>query len=355
MRVRRLWAFPEEREIAKTRRSLGATLLLRDDQALSNSQILQGWVRSAMKTKAKRWVKLDVNRVLIAMVIVVAGGMASELRAQQASGNSAAQVGPFPPLPPAQQAQLDQILLEWQKQSQSTKTLECNFTRWHYDLMAAPENVHAHKARGVVKYASPDKGVFKVDSMLFFKGMEGGKPTYGPIPNKFGEWWVCNGVELIEYDRDSEECTVTRLPPEMQGKQIFNSPLPFVFNLDAEQIKQRYFLNLKPSPKPNTYLIEAFPKLQADRAQYKMVQVVLNANFEPDTLLMYAPNFHPKLAPQWDHYEFADTKRNKITARLQQLFMNNFIPKKPPASWTIKQEVLPPAQVAGQSGETQNR
>ena len=214
-----------------------------------------------------------------------------------------------------------------------------------------PLEIHAHKATGEIKYANPDKGLFRVDSIMFYKGMKEGKPQYGPNPNKFGEYWVCNGRELIEYDREAKQCNVQALPPNMQGTQIFNSPLPFVFNLDAEKIKQRYWVKLMKSPKPNTYLVQAWPKLQEDRAQYKMVQVVLSAGFEPEVLLMYAPNFDQKLAPQWDHYEFTSVKRNALGASFKQ-FMNNFIPQKPPASWKItREDFLPPQIAQGQNGQ----
>lgn len=271
------------------------------------------------------------------------------MQGQQAGGQAAQAAAPaqqpFPPLTPQQQAQLDQVLLAWQAQSQGTKTLECKFQRWHFDLMAAPAGIHAHKAEGEIKYAKPDKGLFRVDSMMFYKGMVAGKPQFGPNPKAFGEYWVCNGVELIEYDRAEEQCNVKTLPPDMQGTEIFNSPLPFVFNLDAAKIKQRYWVLLKQSPKPNTFLIQAWPKLQEDRAQYKMVQVVLSATFEPEVLIMYAPNFHEKLAPQWDHYEFSDVKRNAALASVRD-FMGNFIPKKPPATWKITREPLLPPQIA---------
>ena len=49
---------------------------------------------------------------------------------------------------------------------------------------------------------------------------------------------------------------------------------------------------------------------------------------------MYAPNFDPKTAPKWDHYEFADVNRNAIGAGFQK-FLGNFIPEKPPANWKI--------------------
>ena len=264
----------------------------------------------------------------------------------QAANQAAAPAGqPFPALTPQQQAQLDQVLKAWESKSQATNTLECKFERWHFDLMAAPAGVHAHKATGEIKYANPDKGLFRVDSMMFYKGMQEGKPQYGPNPNEYGEYWVCNGVELIEYERGKKKCNVQSLPPNMQGTQIFNSPLPFVFNLDAAKIKQRYWVKLMQSPKPNTFLIQAWPKLQEDRAQYKMVQVVLSADFEPEVLLMYAPNFDRKLAPQWDHYEFSDVKRNAIGAEIKQ-FMGNFIPKQPPKDWEITRQTFLPPQIA---------
>ncbi len=139
------------------------------------------------------------------------------------------------------------ISVDWQKQSQGTKTLDCKFKRWHYDINGAGKNIHATKAEGVIRYAAPDKGLFRVDSLVFYKGMVGDNPQYEAIPGRFGEHWVCNGKQLIEMDASKEECEIQDLPPEMQGKQIFNSPLPFVFNLDAQQIMQRYWVRLRPN------------------------------------------------------------------------------------------------------------
>ena len=94
-------------------------------------------------------------------------------------------------------------------------------------------------------------------------------------------------------------------------------------------------------------LIEAWPKRQEDRAQYKLVQIALDANtFLPRALLMYAPNFHAKNAPKWDHYEFRESKRNAIGAGFQR-FLGNFIPQKPPADWKIIQNNLSPGPTPG--------
>ena len=207
----------------------------------------------------------------------------------------AAPTAPFQPLEPAEMAQLQQLLQAWEQQSQGTKTLECRFKRWHYDMFAAPAGVHATKAEGIIKYAAPDKGLFRVDDLVFFTEMAGNKPQYKAQPGQFGEHWVCNGQQLIEFDRSKKECRIQDLPANLQGQQIINSPLPFVFNLDAQRIQQRYWVRQVQAPKPGLVLIEAWPKLQEDRAQYKLVQIALDAtSYLPQALLMYAPTSTPK-------------------------------------------------------------
>lgn len=277
-------------------------------------------------------------RLTLVTLVVLLGSLTGSAQQNQAGQQ------PFPPVSPAAQANLQEVLLKWEQQSQSMKTLECRFMRWHYDNFAAPDNVPATKAGGIIKYASPDKGLFQTEELVFYKGIDPQtqKPMYEGQPNQFGEYWVCNGKELIEFNRSKQECTIQSLPPDMQGKNIVNGPLPFVFNLNAKQIQERYWVRQVASPNPEIIVVEAWPKLQELRAQYKLVQIALDtATYQPHALLMYAPNFHPKNAPKWDHYEFKDIKRNAVTAGFQQKFLGNFIPNAPPKSWKIHRQQFP--------------
>lgn len=262
---------------------------------------------------------------------------------QQTAAAANLNAAPFPPLDAAAQAQLNAMLKAWETQSKGTRTLECQFQRWHYDLIAAPAGIFVKKSRGVIKYATPDRGLFKVEQVLTYDGMKEGKPQHTEKPNLFGEHWVCNGEELLEFDHKDKECHIQQLPPEMRGKQIFESPLPFVFNLDAAQIVQRYWVRQVKAPKPGMILVEAYPKRQEDRSQYKLVQIALNEKtFLPEALLMYAPNFDIKTAAQWDHYEFTNVQRNSIAAGLLDRFRNTFINEKPPSDWTVFQDTYRP-------------
>ncbi len=279
------------------------------------------------------------------------------MQQQQAAGQQATPPDgqPFPALDQAAFTRLQQILTAWEGQSKGTNTLECKFKVWHFDSFAAPAGVHATLGEGVIRYAAPDKGLFRVDRKVFYSGMKPDdgsgtpKPEYAEQPGQYGEHWVCNGKELIEFDRGNKECKIQQLPPNMQGTQIFNSPLPFVFNLDARQIQERYWVREVPSPDQATIMLEAWPKRQVDRAQYKVVQIALDTStFAPKMLRLFAPNFDAALAPKWDHYQFDDVKRNTIGAGMQ-MFIKSFIDEKPPADFKVLRDMYQPPLDEGEA------
>lgn len=275
------------------------------------------------------------------------------MRQQAANGgnptaaNQAAEAAPFAPLSAQQEAELNKMLEAWEVQSKRIQRLEAKFVRWHYDISEAPQGTHATWARGEIRYAAPDKGMFKVNELKFFQGMVEGKPQYESIDGTFGEYWVCNGQQLFDFDRSKQVCTIQDIPPEMQGSQIFESPLPFVFNLDAQRIRQRYWVRLGAMPEQGPYLVEAWPKRQEDRAQYRLVQIVIDRKtFLPQGLRLYPPNFDPQTAPNFDHYEFSDVKQNSLIGGLKE-FVDKFI-EKPDSSWTvIRERWQPPGEKDG--------
>jgi len=278
-------------------------------------------------------------------------------QAQQAQG-AANNVAPFV-LTPQEQAVLDQFLTAWETQSKGTKRLEAKFRRWHFDLLAAPAGVHSTWAEGVIKYGAPDKGLFRVDQLKFFDGIVEGKPTYTSSEDQFGEHWVCNGEELLEFDHSQKVCKIQQLPPDLRGKDIFESPLPFVFNLNAAKIKNRYWIR-QIEAQPGIMVIEAYPKFQNDRAQYKFVRVVIDGKtFLPQALILYGPNFHPTTAPGYDHYEFMNVERNSLSSGVAS-WVQLFINQRPPADWKVIREtyrpdpqLMPqvPPQIAQPSGQ----
>ena len=154
-------------------------------------------------------------RLALASWLVILGSLAGSAQQNQLGQQ------PFPTLSPEAKAQLQQVLKRWEQQSQSMKTLECQFNRWSYDNFAAPTNVPASKAAGIIKYASPDKGLFKTDQLVFFGGLDPqGQPIFKPQTNQYGEYWICNGTQLIAFDRSKQECTIQELPENMRGRTL---------------------------------------------------------------------------------------------------------------------------------------
>jgi TIGR03009 family protein len=284
----------------------------------------------------------------------------SQQTAQAASGQPQPQgeagQAAAPPfvLTPPEQAELGKLLAAWEQQSSGTKRLEAKFRRWHFDPISAPAGTHATWAEGIIKYGAPDQGLFRVDQLKFFSGIVEGKTTYKAVEGQFGEHWVCNGQELMEFDRSKEECRIQQLPPELQGKEILESPLPFVFNLNAARIHERYWVRRIEGP-AGVYVIEAHPKRQVDRAQYKFVRIVISdQTFLPQALILYAPNFDPTNTIAYDHYEFTDVERNTIRQNMAN-WGNLFINQRPPANWKVIREAFrpvgPPPQVAQPAAE----
>jgi TIGR03009 family protein len=119
-----------------------------------------------------------------------------------------------------------------------------------------------------------------------------------------------------------------------------------VFNLDAAEIQRRYWVRQVAHNDPGIIMIEAYPKRQEDLAQYKLVQIALDASTHlPRGLVMYAPNFDQKENPEWSVYEFSDPKRNTIGAGIKEL-LNSFVPEKPPADWKVTRDKFLSAQQA---------
>ncbi len=237
---------------------------------------------------------------------------------------------PGPRLSPAEQAELDQILVGWEQQSDKIKTLSTAFTMFEYDAVFGPKTVPGQPpepkrvCEGTIHFAAPDKGSYQLT-----KGGE--------------ERWMCDGKAIYEFDAKQRKLKEYRLPKELQGKAITNGPLPFVFGAKAETMKQRYAMRVLTPPDEKTQiLIEAWPRWQQDAANFHHVQVILDKKtMLPAALRLYDPNpqmhkvysfdEHPTVNGAWDQIK---SFFNRPTTPLGW----QHVVEEPPA------EALPPSQ-----------
>ena len=66
------------------------------------------------------------------------------------------------------------------------------------------------------------------------------------------EQWLCDGKSIYQFDYTQKLVTEYVMPPEMQGKGIGDGPLPFVFGVEAQKLKQRYFMRIITPPDVKT-------------------------------------------------------------------------------------------------------
>ena len=129
---------------------------------------------------------------------------------------------------------------------------ESDFYRWKYDAVFGRSAATAEK--GELKFAAPDKGLMKIEAK----------------DPKQSEQWLCDGKSIYQFDYPRKIVTEYVMPPELQGKGIGDGPLPFVFGVEAQKLKQRYFMRIITPPNvQNEVWLEAYPRYQrtGDRIQ----------------------------------------------------------------------------------------
>jgi TIGR03009 family protein len=244
-------------------------------------------------------------------------------------------------LTPQQHAELNAVLQAWEQRSRKITSLSCTFTRWDYDPvfgMKDPQNpneVIPKESKGVLKYAAPDKGLYRIEEITECLGMEGGQKKFA-TRKEGGEHWVCDGVSIWEYNYDKEQLIERRLPAELRGKAIADGPLPFLFQADAQKLQHRYFLRLVTPPNMRGQIwLEAYPKYAMDAANFRRATLILDQK----TMLPFAIelSLHDGGGKARQVHQFS----NNLVNNLFRIFQGDFAKPALPRGWTKVEE---PAQ-----------
>ncbi len=247
------------------------------------------------------------------------------------------QAGPPFQLSPVEQQFVDQILQMWETESDKIKTFDCQFERWEYDPVFGPGNqIPFIKSLGQLTYAKPDKGSFKINEVRRYQQDDPKQPGDWVLQqHEVGEHWVCDGKAIHEYNHEKKQLVVQPLPPELQGTAIVDGPLPFLFGAKADKLKQRYWIR-SPASNATSIQLEAYPRRQADAANYSRVDVMLDRKrMLPTALQVHMPNGQSRTA-----YMFQEPT---INGKLNALFGSLFNAPRTPLGWKRVVEELPPA------------
>ena len=137
----------------------------------------------------------------------------------------------------------------------------------------------------MIKYAAPDRGLFRVD-----RAEKDGKEV--PIEDARAEHWVSDGKSIFEFNPAKKQLIEHKLPPELQGKAIADTPLPFLFGADAQKLRQRYFLRIVTPPDVKDQIwLEAYPRYQQDAANFHHARFIITTQgMSPFALQLVQPN-----------------------------------------------------------------
>lgn len=261
--------------------------------------------------------------------------------------------GPPFQLSPVEQQYVDQILQEWENRGEEVKTFDCQFDLWEYDNVFGPRteggqaiNEPIRKSKGRLTYSKPDKGSFKIEEIYSFVAKPEGQPAeYEIQEDEVGNHWVCDGKAIYEYNHEKKQLVVQKLPEEMRGTDIVNGPLPFLFGAKAEELKARYWIRSKQSD-ATTIWLEAYPRTQADAANYHHVEVMLERKtMSPKALQVHQPNRANR-----DVYMFQPAK---INGTMEKLFGGLFDQPRTPFGWRKVVLEAPTEPVGPQATNTQ--
>jgi TIGR03009 family protein len=252
-------------------------------------------------------------------------------------------VAPFQLTPP-QEKYLNQILDYWEFKSRGIERFRCKFTRWEYDPVFGPKDPLTAKTEssGTIMYSKPDKGLFKVEKIYQYvaPSTPDASPRYDESKGEVGEHWVCDGQSVFEYNHQQKKLVQYNLPPEMAGQAIANSPLPFVFGANANQIRQRFWMRvITPREAREEYWLEAYPKHQADAANYQKIEIILDEkDYLPKAIQVFDPTYDVRRNPKRTAFMFENRESNwNVTLERLNLFHKEFYEPVVPSGW--KKEV----------------
>lgn len=251
---------------------------------------------------------------------------------------------PFGQLDPQQQKFIDKLLDYWEFSTKDIQRYQCTFQLWRYDPVFGPRdpNVPVEYSQGVIKYESPDRGLYKVEKSKLYRRPEESGENAEWIPSKApGDHWVCDGKALFEFDWNRKLMIKRPLPPHVQGVQIANGPLPFLLKAKAAQVRARFWVRGIPSPRPNEYRIEAYPKRRSDAANFQKLHIVLNESYLPKALVVFNPGFRPN-RPARTTYEFDNIDPKPTLPWFGRQFI---VTAAPGLDWRSIEEAIPTGAV----------
>lgn len=239
-----------------------------------------------------------------------------------------------PEMSPEMEQEMDRLLTQWAQASDRIKRLEGRHFRIVYDLTFETES----QSEGEFGYEDPDKGRINVTPVEITEALIEARKTevqkaleenrrssvrikkntdpkgeatpepFDLVPAQTEEWY-CDGQRVYSLDVQKKEAIVAQLPSEMQGENIMDSPLPFLFGMPPEKARRRFeiaFAGGKFDPRTGKASLVIYPNLPQDSQSWSHADVILDLK----TFLPVAVQLFDPADTKITVYKFRDFKIN---------------------------------------------
>ncbi len=179
---------------------------------------------------------------------------------------------------------LEKVLVDWHRRTQGIGKLQGGHRRWTYDMTFMTEK----RAEGKFFYEGPDKGRIDVTPVDPKDDRNPPKPGFS-LQIDQTQSWICDGASVLQIDAVAKTYEATAIPPQHQGQNIMDGPLPFLFGMPPEKAKQRYDIALV-SETPQEVVLAIRPRWREDAANWQKADVRLaKATYLPTAVQLLDP------------------------------------------------------------------
>jgi len=206
---------------------------------------------------------------------------------------------PAPAQPAARSMTTEQLLRLWERQSTLLKDLKMEIYRidktpgWddelHYEGSAAFKNpqlayLDFKKVKTKLVRDPKDPKKSKVEDLI---DRRTNPPTRVSTPY---ERIVCTGPEVWHYRFDKSQIFIYPLDKDAQKRALDEGPLPFLFNMKAENALNRYQVALQ-GENDKVYFVVIKPKMKEDKENFSTAWVYLDRKFLlPVRIILFTPD-----------------------------------------------------------------
>ncbi len=289
---------------------------------------VKGLVENKEVPVVSRPMKSAAGFVAVAVMVSLAVVTAQEPAPKAASAAPKQAAAPSP-------GRMEQLLTAWEGQSAKLRTLKVSL----YRIDKSPEWDEEDHYEGTAAFEKPQRAFLdfrKVQTKLEAdpKAPKDARkkkvvPVLDPVTKapvaRSHETIVCTGEEVWHYRYDVKQVFVYSLDKDQRKRALEEGPLPFLFDMRADEAHRRYEMALQGETE-KFFLVVIKPKLQDDKESFSRAWVFLEPKYLlPSRIVLFSPD-----GKSTKDFRVANIQANKV---IEPRYFKGVAPGKP---WTVE-------------------